>query len=95
MMCDHESFECTCPFAFTEASEKAQNYGCLPSPHEIIMMRIEHGKTWACHDDVTKPCIGAIQCLKEHNLPYKVIDNNLLTESSDWGQYCKVNVDVA
>lgn len=77
-----------CPFACTEESEMAQNYGCLPTPHEIAVMRVHHGKTWACHADPSKPCKGAIRRLKEAGLPYKVIDASLLTERSDWQNYC-------
>lgn len=87
MSCDHQSPECTCPFAFTDISEQCQNYGVLPSPREIVVMRVDHGKTWACHDEPTKPCIGAIKHLKKEGLPYKVIDPVLLTEASDWGRY--------
>ncbi|QIN67815.1 hypothetical protein SBC1_78620 (plasmid) [Caballeronia sp. SBC1] len=87
MTCDHSSTNCMCPFAFTEASERVQNYGCLPTPHEIVTMRTEFGKTWACHDDTTKPCIGAIRHLKEHRLPHKVVDSDLLTDRSDWHLY--------
>lgn len=79
--------ECTyCPFAFTDASEQVQNYGCLPTPGEILRMR-ENGKTWACHDDTDKPCVGAVQYAKEYNLPYKVIDPVLVTESDDWSKF--------
>lgn len=88
MTCDHRTKECTCPFAFTEASEKVQNYGCLPTPSDIRTMRVNHGKTWACHSDVTKPCKGAIKSLKELGLPYKVIDAKLIDETDEWGLYC-------
>lgn len=74
----------SCPFAFNEVSEAAQGYGCLPSPFEIIKLRTELGKTWACHDEPSVPCTGAIKYLKEHNLPYKVLDKNLITERDNW-----------
>jgi hypothetical protein len=88
MACNFDSQNCCCPFAWTLASEEAQNYGCLPSQYDIVQMRVEHGKTWACHDEPTTPCIGAINYLKEKCLPYKVIDTDLLTESSMWNLYC-------
>ncbi len=79
----------SCPFSFTDQSEMAQNYGCLPTPYEIVTMRQKHGKTWACHSNPDKPCLGAIRFMKKKGLPYKVIDHNLVTERSDWGQYAK------
>lgn len=57
MVCDLDDEECCCPFAWTEASDIVQNYGCLPTPHEILYMRLVHDKTWACHSDPSKPCI--------------------------------------
>lgn len=90
MSCLHGSESCTCPFAFAEASDQVQNFGCLPTPQDIVRMRINHGKTWACHDEPTKPCIGAIRFLKENNLPHKVIDIELVTEKHDWSKYCEV-----
>lgn len=85
-VCEDDDFS-GCPFAFTEYSEQIQSYGCLPSPHEIIQMRIKSGKTWACHMAPNKPCVGAIKHLKEHNLPHKVIDPVLVTEQDDWGLF--------
>lgn len=86
MPCIHQS-NSACPFAFTEESEQVQNFGCLPTPHEIKIMRVDHGKTWACHEQPDRPCKGAIQWLKDHDLPHKVVDPVLLTEKSDWHLY--------
>jgi hypothetical protein len=50
-------------------------------------MRVVHGKTWACHEDTSKPCIGAIKYLKEKSLPYHIIDSKLITEKDEWDQF--------
>lgn len=77
--------ECKCcPFAFTDASEYVQNLGCLPSPGDIVDMRVNSGKTWSCHENTKKPCLGALTHLKDQGLPYKVIDTKLVTERDDW-----------
>ena len=77
-----------CPFAFNDTSEYVQNLGCLPTPYEIIQMRQKHGKTWACHDNPKKPCLGALEYMKKNRFEYKVIDKDLLTENSNWHLYC-------
>lgn len=82
-----------CPFSFTESSEYAQNMGCLPTPFDIIEMRVMHGKTWACHSSPTKPCQGALKFMKSKGIECKVVDNNLLTEGSHWNNYCSANFD--
>lgn len=79
----------SCPFSFTDKSEEVQNYGCLPSPFDIVKMRVEHNVTWACHSNPKKPCLGAINYLREKNLPFKVINKELVTENSDWHLYLK------
>lgn len=76
-----------CPFSFTEESDYIQNLGCLPSPYEIIKMRQDHGKTWACHSEPSKPCLGAIRYQKKQGLLYKVVDHKLVTEKDDWSIY--------
>lgn len=83
----------TCPFAYTEESEQVQNYGCLPTPLEIMYMRVESGKTWACHSDYNRPCVGAINQLRKYGLPYKVIDKQLVNEDDDWTQYSKPSIE--
>ena len=77
----------SCPFAFTDESERVQNYGCLPGPFEILQMRVKHGKTWACHSNPKKPCLGGLRFIKEQGYDSKVIDFNLVTEETGWHQY--------
>lgn len=74
----------SCPFAFTDVSEYHQGLGCLPSPWDILRMREQHGKTWACHSDQTKPCAGALQYMHEEKIDCKIIDRELVTLDDDW-----------
>lgn len=81
-MCNKSCAKTSCPFAYTEESEKIQNYGCLPTPIEIIAMRVFHGKTWACHSDHSKPCIGALKNIKEKGFDNSIIDKNFINDSN-------------
>jgi hypothetical protein len=83
----------SCPFACSEASDIAQNYGCLPTAYDIKIMRLQYGKTWACHSDTSKPCQGALQHLKRNGEDASVIDPQLITEASEWGEIIKPSED--
>lgn len=79
-----------CPLAYNELSEQVQNYGCLPTAIDIVVMKYKYNRTWACHSTPTKPCLGGLKILKHNKLPYKV-EGELLTEQSDWHNYVKVS----
>ena len=86
---DKEYKEChtvgSCPFAYSFESERVQNYGCIPTPQDIITMRVKHDKTWACHSAESKPCLGAIKFLKREGLPYEV--KELVSLDDKWWEY--------
>lgn len=95
-MCQKKCHQDSCPFAFTEESERVQNFGCLPSPLEIVAMRVYKKKTWACHSNPEVPCKGAVKFLKSKNLESNVLDKNLITEdniSKDLVNFSKKEID--
>ena len=81
-MCGKDCSKTSCPFAYTEESEKIQNYGCLPASIDIVAMRVFHGKTWACHSNPEKPCVGGLRGLREWGFNNKILDKNLVTEEN-------------
>lgn len=86
--CEECSTEGACPFSFTAESEYIQNMGCLPTPMQIVAMRQYEGRTWACHSNPTKPCLGAIKFQQEHGLDASVTgEHALVTEDSPWHLY--------
>lgn len=87
--CDQCSTVGACPFAFTDDSEQVQNYGCLPTPNEIVLMRTKHNKTWACHSNTQKPCLGALRTMNDQGIDCTIVDSELITEEHDWDQYTK------
>lgn len=54
-----------CPFGCSEASEQAQNWGCLPTPMQIIEMKEKSGHNWACHSNENKICSGFVGFVKD------------------------------
>lgn len=84
-MCITNCHKTSCPFAYTDESEQIQNYGCLPTPIEILYMSIKENKTWACHSDNSKPCVGALKRIKELGYIHKVV-LPLVTESDGWNR---------
>lgn len=62
--------ECiACPFAYSEESEKVQNYGCLPSAGEIVAMAKSEKGIWACHSNENLTCRGLLLHAKEKHIP--------------------------
>lgn len=57
----------SCPFACTEESEQAQNYGCLPEPRDILKMKKETNQNWACHSNEKRMCQGFKTFVEESN----------------------------
>ena len=67
----------TCPFAFTEESEIAQNYGCLPTAGDIVKMKVNTGNNWACHGADTV-CRGFIEYVRDERLPLDLTTGELV-----------------
>lgn len=60
-----------CPFAMTEHSEQAQNYGCLPSPYQIFQLMRKHNSNWSCHEKDGKLCSGYVAVCRDNNVEFK------------------------
>lgn len=50
----------TCPFNVSAESEQAQNYGCLPTPAEIVHLSVSLNRPWGCHCCESTACAGAL-----------------------------------
>ncbi|UNA01634.1 DNA polymerase [Bacillus phage vB_BcgM] len=69
----------TCPFAYTDDSEQAQNYGCLPTEYDIIKMKEDTGHNWACHYDDTVMCGGFITEVKRRRQDLDLTKGGLIS----------------
>lgn len=70
----------TCPYNFfSEESERVQNYGCLPTPYEIIQLKKETGANWCCHytnqETGLKICSGLIEYNERNKLNLDIQEN--------------------
>lgn len=74
----------SCPFAFTDLSEQAQNYACLPTPYEVIKMKRESGHNWGCHGNEKKICQGFAKFVNESQ-KYDFRDNLQDIDTSEGG----------
>lgn len=54
----------SCPWNETESSIQAQNYGCLPTPSQMVESNDE-GVALSCHDDESSVCRGLASHLKD------------------------------
>lgn len=73
----------SCPFSHSDEAEMAQNYGCLPTPKQIIEMKEKSGHNWACHSDETVLCGGFAKYIKR-NRPDLNINKGQLISYETW-----------
>ena len=76
----------TCPFALTEESEYVQNLGCLPTPFDIVQMKIKSGHNWGCHFNEEKICSGFSEYIKETK-PELDVNSGGLISYKKWYSY--------
>lgn len=69
----------SCPFSSSLESEMAQNYGCLPTPADIIELKETTGQNWSCHNDDTKLCSGYATSLKQTRPDLDIKDGGLIS----------------
>lgn len=70
----------SCPLAWTDESERVQNYGCLPSGYDIIRMKEETGNNWACHSNCNRVCQGLIAINEELKLGFDMNSGELIRD---------------
>ncbi|WP_342490426.1 hypothetical protein [Bacillus sp. FSL R5-0443] len=68
----------SCPFSHSEEAEMAQNYGCLPTPQQIVEMKEKSGHNWACHSDETVLCGGFAKYIKRNRPDLNINEGQLI-----------------
>lgn len=69
----------SCPFSHSDEAEMAQNYGCLPTPKQIIEMKEKSGHNWACHSDATVLCGGFAKYIKRNRPDLNISEGQLIS----------------
>ena len=69
----------SCPFSCSAESEEAQNFGCLPSAHDIVQLKEETGHNWECHGAEGVLCGGFARFLRDHRPDLHVKTGGLLS----------------
>ncbi|WP_216833402.1 hypothetical protein [Bacillus velezensis] len=69
----------SCPFSHSEEAEMAQNYGCLPTPQQIVEMKEKSGHNWACHSDETILCGGFAKYIKRNRPDLNINEGQLIS----------------
>lgn len=69
----------SCPFAHSDEAEMAQNYGCLPTPQQIVEMKEKSGHNWACHSDETVLCGGFAKYIKRNRPDLNINEGQLIS----------------
>lgn len=80
---DNEPVCSGCPFGYSEQTEQAQNYGCLPTPIEMIKTYVIDRRTLSCHSNEKIPCRGLTASLAKAGITLATRDRPIWTHS-EW-----------
>lgn len=69
----------TCPFSENDGAEELLNYGCLPTPYDILKMKKESGHNWACHYNENSLCRGLVEHNEKYNSDLNLTTGNLIS----------------
>lgn len=72
----------TCPFSINEEAIRVQNYGCLPTSFDIVIMKEKSGDNWSCHDDESKLCGGFARYVLDNRPDLNIKEGKLISYES-------------